>query len=218
MVYFHGGYWQRMDKREMSFIARPFVEAGHHFVNVNYTLAPQAKLDEIVAECRSACAWIWDNIAAFGGARSNIYVSGSSAGGHLALMMATTSWPDVKSHLPNNLIKGACGISGLYELEPLRYSSVNDAVGLDAQSAARNSPVLLKPTTAGAIILAVGGLESSEFHRQTADLARAWADSTGDIEILDVVGKHHFDVLLEYADGSSTLTRAVLRRMDATAA
>jgi precorrin-4/cobalt-precorrin-4 C11-methyltransferase len=54
MVYFHGGYWQRMDKREMSFIARPFVEAGHHFVNVNYTLAPQAKLDEIVAECRAA--------------------------------------------------------------------------------------------------------------------------------------------------------------------
>jgi arylformamidase len=217
MVYFHGGYWQRMDKRDLSFLALPFVEAGFTFVNVNYTLAPAATLDAIVAEARAACAWTWENIADFGGERSNLHVSGSSAGGHLALMMSATCWPDVTECLPADLVKGTCGISGLYELEPLLYTRINDALGLDLEAAARNSPVLLKPTSVGPVLLAVGGRESSEFHRQTADLAQAWAGRAGGIEILQVPERHHFDILLDLADTSSALCRAVLQRMTATA-
>lgn len=217
LIYFHGGYWQRMDKKDVVFLARPFVKAGYSFVNVNYTLAPQATLDEIVIEAQAACAWTWDHIADWSGERSNIHVCGSSAGGHLAMMMASTDWPQVQAHLPADLIKGACGISGLYELEPLLLTSINDAVGLDAASATRNSPALLQPRVDGPVVLAVGSLESNEFHRQTQQLASAWAGRVGAIDILNVQGRHHFDIQMDFTNPSSTLARTVLGRMASTA-
>ena len=58
-VLIHGGYWQRLDKSQFSYIAEGFVNAGVTVVVLNYSLAPEVGMDEIVQQSRAALAWIW---------------------------------------------------------------------------------------------------------------------------------------------------------------
>ena len=65
-------------------------------------------------------------------------------------------------------------ISGIFDLEPLRHSGMNRVLGLDPEMVARHSPLYLSPQDKPAVTLAVGENESTEFHRQTNELAAAW--------------------------------------------
>ncbi|MCE2948422.1 MAG: alpha/beta hydrolase [bacterium] len=215
MVFIHGGYWQRFDKADVAFLAEPFVRAGVTLVNVNYDLCPTVTLDRIVAQVRAACAWVWRHVADHGGDPDRIFVSGNSAGGHLTAMMMATDWPALDAALPRDVLKGGLAISGIYDLEPLRYTSINDAVGLDADAARRNSPVMMQPPTGAPVVVAVGALESPEFQRQTRALAAAWkaAGTDSSARTLVVPGCHHFNILLDLAEPGSLLMQAALDLM-----
>ena len=83
-----------------------------HGINValiGYTLAPDATLDEIVAEIHAGIDFLAAQLPALGGDGKGIVVSGWSAGGHLTSM--ALSHPHVKAGM---------AISGIYDLEPIR--------------------------------------------------------------------------------------------------
>jgi arylformamidase len=211
MVFIHGGYWQRFDKADVAFLAEAFVQAGVTLVTLNYDLCPAVTLDRIVSEVRAGCAWVGRNIAAHGGDPSRIFVSGNSAGGHLTAMMVATDWPGVDCALPADLLKGALAISGIYDLEPLLYTSINDAVGLDLEAARRNSPVLLEPRSTALLVIALGALESDEFHRQAKLLADTW--SAIPTTVMPVADCHHYNILLELTEPGTPLMKAALGLM-----
>jgi arylformamidase len=208
-VFFHGGYWMRHDKRDYGFIADAFVPAGAAFVNVDYGLVPSVNFDELVRQCRAALAWVWRNADSFGADRTRIFASGNSAGGHLAAMMAATDWPAFGADLPADLIKGACGISGIYDLEPIRLCFLNDTLGLGPGDVARLSPIALEPRGAGPTLLAVGDQEGPEFLRQAEDLAAAWRSRGAQVEVRVLAGIDHFSILVELEDPASPLSRAI---------
>lgn len=214
MIFIHGGYWQRYDKAEVAFLAEPFVRAGITLVSVNYNLCPAVTLDRIVAEVRAACAWVWRHIAAHGGDPDRLFVSGNSAGGHLTAMMMATDWPALAADLPADMLKGGLAISGIYDLEPLRHTSINDAVGLDAGAAQRNSPLMLQPPTAAPVVIAVGALESTEFQRQAQLLADTWKATP--TRVLQVANCHHFNILLGMADPDNPLMQEALALVGTT--
>ena len=54
LVFIHGGYWQMRSKEVFAFVAAGPLAHGIGVALVGYTLAPQARLDAIVAEIRSA--------------------------------------------------------------------------------------------------------------------------------------------------------------------
>ena len=47
-VFVHGGYWQRLDKSDSSFVARALQPAGAAVVVINYALIPTVGMDELV--------------------------------------------------------------------------------------------------------------------------------------------------------------------------
>ena len=213
MIFIHGGYWRAMDKTSHAFPALGFVPDGIALASIDYTLAPAADMDRIVRECRTAVAWCRANAADLGIDPGRIHVSGHSAGGHLTAMLMATDWPAFGAGLPAGLVRTGCPISGLYDLEPIRLTYLNDDVRLDEALAARNSPVAHLPDGPRAMVIAAGGLESDEFHRQQAVLVERWRDRIPDIEAIDMPGRHHFNVVTALAERDSPLCRAAKARI-----
>ena len=137
LLFFHGGYWQRNAKEGFSFVAEGPLAHGFHVAIAGYTLAPEATMDSIVGEARTALRWLHQNLATLGGHPARLYVSGWSAGGHLTAML-----------MDEAAVAGGLAISGLFDLEPIRLCYLNEKLRLDVAEARRNSPLLNLPTRA----------------------------------------------------------------------
>jgi arylformamidase len=211
-VFVHGGYWRALDKRDFSFVAGAFQPAGVLVAVINYTLIPTVDMDELVRQVRASVAWLHRNVAALGGDPARLTVSGHSAGGHLVAMLMSTDWGRFAG-LPGDVVRAGCGISGLYDLEPIRLCYLNETLGLTPETARRNSPVHLVPAGAGRLLLPVGAREGDEYHRQTESLAAAWRRRGLAVEVMDMDGHDHFSIITELGDPGTPLSRAILREI-----
>jgi arylformamidase len=164
LLFFHGGHWQRNAKEDFSFVAEGPLAHDFHVALAEYTLAPEATMDGIVRETRTALRWLHQNLAALGGDPARLYVSGWSAGGHLAAML-----------MDEAVVAGGLAISGLFDPEPIRLSYLNEKLGLDDEQARRNSPLLNLPTRAAKFIIAYGSDELPELIRQSREFGAAWS-------------------------------------------
>lgn len=208
-VFIHGGYWRSMDKADFSFLAPAFVEAGVSLAVPNYDLAPAVSLDTIVLQTVRMLGWLWHRAERYGFDRTRIVVGGHSAGGHLTAMALCARFPELDPALPASLVRGGLAISGLFDLEPIRHASfLNGDLRLDPDSARRLSPVWMPPASTAPLVTAVGGDESSEFHRQTRLIHQCWPANVR----LDVPmpGTNHMTVVDGLADPASPLHAAAL--------
>lgn len=210
-VYLHGGFWQALSKEYSSFAAPSFQEHRCAFAALNYSLAPHRPLSDIVEENRRGIEWLYLNARRFGIDQNRIFLSGSSAGAHLAMMMYVTNWTE--RGLPTDLIKGVCAVSGVYDLEPVRLSYVNEKVQMDSQEAVANSPSLLRPNNIAPVILAYGDNETSEFKRQTDEYLIKLEHSDTAVTFREIPDRNHFDVILDLTDRDSWLAQSVFNQM-----
>jgi arylformamidase len=212
LLFIHGGYWRSLDKRDFSYLAPAWVDAGVSLVVVNYGLAPAVTVERIVQQMLAASAWLYRHAGDYGMDEDRLFVSGHSAGGHLAAMMLAVLWPAYERVLPKDLYKGALAVSGVYDLRPLvQVQWLNGDLRLDEATAHKLSPAFLPPATRAALTLAVGGLESSEFKRQNALLAQRWKSVLA--RDVPMPGKNHFTVVDGLADRASPLFAATRRMM-----
>jgi arylformamidase len=228
LVFIHGGYWQELAAADSLFPAALCAQRGLAFVALDYTLAPQATVAGIVAECRAALAWLAANAAVLGLDARRFVVAGSSAGAHLAAMvcvpqgakpgsapgaLSNTSWPTSPETLavatdaaPS--LRAAILVSGIYELEPLIGTSINEALGLDAAQAAANSPLRLPLRGFPPTLVCWGDNETAAFKAQSRAMAQALQAAGTPVTRFEVPGRNHFDVILDLADAGSELGRA----------
>jgi arylformamidase len=210
LVFIHGGWWRSLDKTDNAFVALPFIKQGIAVANVNYDLCPDVPVRDIVREMQRAVGFLVREGERLGVPTAPLVVAGHSAGGHLAAMLHAT--PAAAFGLEQHPVTGAASLSGIHDLEPLLLYSLNSDFCFDREEAKRLSPVLHRPQTRAPILAAVGANETSEFVRQTDLLWEAWPDHRppGARAPLRVPGRHHYDVVMDYADADSALTRATL--------
>ena len=213
LVMIHGGYWYSLDKHHDSFVAEGCRPHGVATVVVNYGLAPEYRMDEIVRQNRAAAAWVWRNAASFGGDAARIHVLGQSAGGHLAAMLLATDWPSFGAGLPGDLVKSAVSISGIYDLEPIRLCYLNDKLGMDEAEVGRNSPVVQRYPVAAPLMLVSGDIESAEYARQAEAMAAVWEALGYPLAKLELPGFNHFTMADQLREPGSDLTRATMAQM-----
>jgi arylformamidase len=206
MIFIHGGYWHLLDKTLFHFLAATFLKHNVTTVFINYPLAPAASIDAIVSSCRKAIQWVHDNVMRFNGDLSQMYVMGHSAGAHLAAMLLVDS--------AANFLKGAILLSGLFRLEPITLSYVNDVLLMDMETAIRNSPVLLNPLNLCPLLLVAGTDETDEFKDQSMELYNSWKNKHNSIELLKIPGKNHYSILDAVTEKSSLLQSAIFRLMN----
>jgi len=206
-IFFHGGYWRAQDKANFAFIARDLVQGGVTVVSANYDLCPDATLDGVTASALEAIAWCHGNIGDYGGRPDAISVSGNSAGAHLCAMALATDWEE--RGLPRDLIKGAVAISGIYDPEPARHTSVAATLNLNDAIVARNNALALTPLSSCPVWIFAGGREPWAWIDQSFDYARHLRRHGRDPEVHVLPGYHHFNIMDQYLDPSSPIATAV---------
>lgn len=201
LVFIHGGYWQMRCKETFRFLAEGPLRHGISVALPGYTLAPEQSLAGILEEIRSALRWLREHAAALGFAGSRIVVSGWSAGGHLAAMMADEPG-----------VTGVLAISGIFDLEPIRHSYLNEKLRLVPEDVGELSSQC-RPLSGRPLIAVCGSAELPELQRQTWDFARLRAAAKLPGGAFTLAGHNHFTILEELAspDGlASSLLRMLI--------
>jgi arylformamidase len=208
-VFFHGGWFKSNSKNDFGFVAGPFVPYGVTTVVVEYPLIPSVRMEKLIDRCRASLEWVWRNAESFGGDRDRITISGHSAGGHITQMMMQADFPAYGNGLPGDLIKAGCSISGVSDLEPVRFSFHNEDLQFSEEEAREFSTYLMEPAHKGPLLAVVGDMEGVEFMRHTLALAEAWSAKGMDVDCWVMEGKHHFTTINQYLDPDSELSRRV---------
>lgn len=200
LAFIHGGYWQRNSKDVFGCMAEGLLQRGVDAAVIGYTLAPDASLRAIEAEIAAAIVWLRSAGPRIGVARGALVVAGWSAGGHLTARA-----------MDHAGVTAGLAISGIFDLEPIRASYINDKLRLDARDAAALSPIGNPPPRSGPLTVAVGTAELPELQRQSRDFHAAWAARGLPVSLLAAVGKDHFSILDELASPTGLLAEEVLR-------
>ena len=208
-LFIHGGYWRRFTAREFSFVAPALVEAGVSVAVMNYTLCPEATVGEIVRQTRSAIFWLKENDSNYDVDATHLTISGHSAGGHLLAMALSTDWQKTYG-MNQDVIAGACAISGIYDLRPLPYSYLQPKIQLSWADVEHLSPIRHIPDKAPALTVVAGGKETTEFIRQSRDFLSAWQDKGLRGNWLNVSDAHHFNILDGFEDSGSSLFKTIV--------
>ena len=189
-VYLHGGVWQRGDRKDYSCCAEALVARGVDVAMPSYTLGPEASVTQIYKELRLFMQALWGKL----GRRP--LVIGHSVGGTMAgAMLAMGWWPF--GDVPDDLVRAAYAISGVFEVEPYVHTTYNNAIHLTTEEARRLSPVLWPAPKGRTLVAAVGGGESREFVRQSLDVVARWSPAGVKAECVVVPGANHFSIVDE---------------------
>ncbi len=207
-VFIHGGFWQVSSKDDVSWIAGGFVDRGYSTVFLNYPLCPDVSIEQIVQSVRRSFVELHRNILSME-EKASIVISGHSAGAYLAASLIAADWAE--QDITPQSFAGAVLISGLYDLAPLIPTSMNQAIGLDIESADRLNLLKSSPQVDIPIVFAVGGAETSEFHRQSKVMAKAWKKDTASVQ--SIPHANHLTIIDGLADPQSVLHRAAMQML-----
>jgi arylformamidase len=198
VAFFHGGYWRRLHKDDVSWVADGLLPHGIAVAVVNYGLAPALTLEQIVAQARRAMTWLQVHGRKHGLATQRISALGHSAGGHLGAMAAVA--------MP---LRALISLSGLHDLRPVARSFANAWLHLDEMRARALSPALLPPAAPLPVLAVVGAGESSAFAAQTNVLVEHWrrygATTTAQVS----AGDDHFTLCERLRDPQDSLVARI---------
>jgi len=194
VVFIHGGWWQRNSKEVFSCVAEGPLAHGLDVALIGYTLAPEASLAEIAAEVSTALDAIVAHQMQRGGS-THFILSGWSAGGHLTALS-----------MQHPAVAAGVSISGVFDLEPIRLSYINDKLRLSADAVAPLSPAHATPT-GKPLTIAYGLAELPEMQRQSVDYVAHAERSGKPVTCLPLAGHDHFSIIEELASAEGQLAR-----------
>ncbi len=213
-VFIHGGAWRGGIAKNYAFPAELFVNAGAHFVVLDFSPVQDfgGNLMAMAEQVRRAVAWVYRNAKSFGGDPNRLYVSGHSSGAHLGGVVLVTDWQK-DFNLPVDTVKGGLLCSGMYDLKPVRLSARSSYVKFTdemehALSTQRHIGRLNCP-----VIVAHGTLETPEFQRQTRDFAAAVKAAGKPMQLVVAQGYNHFEIYETLASPYGFLGRAAIEQM-----
>jgi arylformamidase len=194
-VFVHGGFWRRLSANDGTFLTPAWCNLGYDTASINYSLCPSESLEVLVEQTKRAIQFLTTRYKP-----GEMLLVGHSAGAHLVAMNLCTE----------NEAKyaGALLISGIYDLEPILHTSIDNDIKLNETTANNLSPIkqLVRNTTLKVknntpVAIVWGENETDEFKRQSTEFATAWSGSSpgSPSRTKELASRNHFDVLDDLA-------------------
>jgi arylformamidase len=212
-VFIHGGAWLRGEAKNYAFPAEMFVNAGAHYIALDFVPVGLANGDfTVMAEqVRRAVAWVYKNAEKFGGDRNRLYVGGHSSGGHLCGVCAVTDWDPYG--IPADAVKGWMCMSGMYDMKPVRLSKRSSYIKFtDAMEHAMSAQRQIDKISA-LLVITYGTNESPEFQRQSRDFAAAINAAGKPVTLIEAQNYNHFEMCETVGNPYGPNGRAALKLM-----
>lgn len=220
VLFMHGGGWRCSDKNDPlgvhANVCKALAGNGIVAVNVNYRLSPSAKHPQHVRDAAVAVCWALDSISSFGGDREKLFLSGHSAGGHLAALLALDAKYLNDAGVSVEAIRGVMGICGIYNLHHFasrnwmaEYLMTRAAFGKAKPQRTEASPVHYVREGAPAFLL-LNAQHDERLEEEAEELAYLLRARGGEAETAIVGGTNHFSILSLVGNGDDTLIQRMV--------
>lgn len=200
VLFIHGGYWRALDPSLHSHFAAGLNAHGIAVALAGYDLCPSVRIADIIGQVRAAAIFLGRRLG------RRIVVSGHSAGGHLTACLVASDWKKLAPDLPEDFIPAGFSVSGLFDLEPMLHVSMNQDLRLTKEDIPTVSPLTWAIAPGRTLDAWVGHNESSEFLRQSRQVADEWGRRGVHARYVEAPG-NHFTVLDPLAEPNSKMTR-----------
>ena len=177
---------------------------GVSWVAINYRLLPEYNLADAVADARNAVDWLAVHGSEVGLDPNQLHLTGNSAGAHLAAMVAGREMGGTGRSPP---VRSLSVISGVFDLDPLLKSCVNDNLGLTSWEAQALSPVHRPPSPEIPVLVGYGGDETEEFAFQSHHYAQVCRRNGNSVTLFNSPGAGHIGIIGEYGEPGKPLFR-----------
>jgi acetyl esterase/lipase len=129
-MFFYGGAWCSGNKELYRYAAKALARRGYIAVVPDYRTYPEARYPDFLEDGALAVRWVKDNIASFGGDPEKLFLTGHSAGAHIAAMLSIDPrWLSGVGLDPGRDVAGLIGLAGPYDYMPLRDETLKVIFG-----------------------------------------------------------------------------------------
>ena len=213
-VYIHGGAWLSGTSRASGYPAEMFMNAGAHFVALDFIAIKEAGGD-LRRDGRSGPARHRLGLQECQELRRRsepLYIGGHSSGGHLCGVALVTDWQK-DFGVPADMIRGGLCMSGMYDMKPVRLSKRSSYVKFtdemeQAMSSQRHLDMLRAP-----VIVTYGTNETPEFQRQNRDFVAAVKAAGKPAQLIEAPSYDHFEMAETLGNPYGPNGRAALAMM-----
>jgi len=172
MVFWHGGRWSFGDKADYRFVGAALTELGYVAVLPNYRHYNQVKMAGFMDDAARASLWAAAHAAEFGADERQLYLTGHSAGAHMAALVTLDSRYFAATGQPIPHVAGVIGLSGPYDFLPLLEADVQDMFG-PPHDYAQSQPINFVRSDAPPMLLVHGSKDQTVWPKNSRNLAAA---------------------------------------------
>lgn len=204
LVFMHGGNWVRGKKSIYPFLGKGFARKNIVTVIINYRLSEKGTYDSLATNAAMAVKWVQQNIGLYHGDTNAIFVSGHSAGAHLAALIATDDRYFNKFKIKNP-IKGTILIDafGLDMYTYLTHSHNRDSLyypifSSDPETWKKASPIFYLKKDMPPFLMLLGTKTNGAITKGSYDFLKALQPYKPNTQLILVKGKRHIGMIFQF--------------------
>jgi len=205
LVFVYGGNWIHGKKSLYRFFGKGMARKGIVCAVVNYRLSPKTDISGMANDVAEAVKWLKDNSSTYKADTNHFFISGHSAGGHIAAMLATDN-RYFKNLQMNNPIKGTVLIDA-FGLDMYSYLMISKNPGdsiykltftTDPANWKKTSPIYYLNDETPPFLMFVGGKTYPVIRQLNADFFMELKKHQPGASIINVKGKRHVPMIFQF--------------------
>ncbi len=206
LFFIHGGGWTGGSRSGFDKIGRTFAKNGVGFVSVGYRLSPKVQHPAHIEDVAKGFAWTVANIEKYGGKADAIFVSGHSAGGHLAALLATDDDYLKAEKLSLTNIKGVIPVSGVFVVS----TRMKNVFGDDAEVCKKASPKNHVREDLPPFLILYAETDLGDLGKQAEAFAPALTEKKVEATLVMQKDRNHGTIMMKMSAEDDPATQAVL--------